>query len=581
VDNGSSTFSGVIANSSSTGNLVKAGTGTITLSGTNTFTGGVTISLGALRITRAAGLGSGTKTITLKATADKMLELDGTSGNITLPSTISFLTSGVNGAIRNIAGTNTIAGAFTISDGNGNTKIISDGGALTLSGNISANVSARILDLSGTSTAANTFSGALANTNTPGLTKTGTGTWTLSGANTYAGATTVTAGTLKLAHNSALGTTAAGTTVSTGAKLQLEGTTLTIPEPLTLGTGSTGVTIENLSGNNTLSGAITRNGALNFLSNTGKLTISSPIGNTNNTVNLQGDGDGEISGAITLAFSVTKSGNGTWKLSGPSTYTTATTISGGRLILSGSLTSPVTATTGTLAPQGTPATTGSLSINSTGRLEVRPGDTLTVGGTVTLGGNLDIIAPPGLATGTSYTILNKTSAGAVTGTFAGKPQGSTFTASGYTWQISYLGGDGNDTVITIPIVLSALETWRQLHFGTTSNTGNAADTFDANNDGETNLIEFATGQSPHAATRAVTSLVKTPTGLEFTYIRNQAAFDQGYLFDVQHSDTLAPNSWTSAGPGTVLPEAPTQTVRALIPEGTTGRRFVRLKITAP
>lgn len=583
VDNGSSTFSGVIANSTSTGNLVKAGTGTITLSGNNTFTGGVSISLGALRITRATGLGSGTKTITIKATADKMLELDGTSGNITLPSTTSFLTSGANGAIRNIAGNNTIAGAFTISDGNGNTKIISDGGSLTLSGNISANVSARILDLSGTSTAANTFSGALSNTNTPGLTKTGTGTWTLSGANAYAGATTVTAGTLKLAHNSALGSTAAGTTVSTGAKLQLEGTNLNIPEPLTLGTGTTGVTIENLSGNNTLSGAITRNGALNFLSNAGKLTLSSPIGSTNNTVNLQGDGDGEMSGGITLAFSVTKSGNGTWKLSGPSTYTTATTISAGRLILSGSLTSPVTATTGTLAPQGSPATTGSLSINSTGRLEVRPGDALTVGSTVTLGGNLDVIAPPGLATGSSYTILNKTSAGAVTATFADKPEGSTFTASGYNWRITYLGGDGNDTVITIPvpIVLTAVETWRQLHFGTTEDTGNAADTFDANNDGESNLIEFATGQSPHATTRAVTSLLKTPTGLEFTYTRNKAAFDQGYLFDVQHSDTLTPNSWTSSGPGSVILEAPTQTVRALIPEATAGQRFIRLKVTAP
>ena len=582
VDNGSSTFSGVIANSTSTGNLVKAGTGTITLSGNNTFTGGVTIGLGALRITRAAGLGSGTKTITIKATADKMLELDGTSGNITLPSTTSFLTSGANGAIRNIAGNNTIAGAFTISDGNGNTKIISDGGALTLSGNISANISARILDLSGTSTAANTFSGALSNTNTPGLTKTGTGTWTLSGANTYAGATTVTAGTLKLAHNSALGTTAAGTTVSTGAKLQLEGTNLNIPEPLTLGTGTTGVTIENLSGTNTLSGTITRNGALYFLSNAGKLTISSPIGDTSNTVNLQGDGDGEMTGAITVAFAVTKSGNGTWKLSGPSTYTTATTISGGRLILTGSLTSPVTATTGTLAPQGTPATTGSLSINSTGRLEVRPGDTLTVGGTVTLGGDLDVIAPPGLATGTSYTILNKTSAGAVTGTFAGKPQGSTFTASGYTWQITYLGGDGNDVAVTLqPAVLSAVETWRQLHFGTTENTGSAADTFDSNNDGENNLIEFATGQDPHAATRAVTQLVLSAGQVQFNYTRNKAAFASGYRFDVQYSDTLAPGSWLPADPETVITDGPQQNVRATHPVGPGGRRFTRLKITAP
>jgi autotransporter-associated beta strand protein len=579
VDNGSSTFGGVIANSTSTGNLVKQGTGTITLGGNNTFTGGVSISGGVLRITRTGGLGTGTKTVTIKATADKMLELDGTTGNITLPSTISFLTSGVNGAIRNIAGNNTIAGAFTISDGNGNTKIISDGGALTLSGNISANIASRILDLSGTSTAANTFSGALSNTSTPGLTKTGTGTWTLSGANTYAGATTVTAGTLKLAHNSALGSTAAGTTVSTGAKLQLEGVNLNIPENLTLGTGTTGVTIENLGGNNTLSGTITRNGALNFLSTAGKLIISSPIGDTSNTVNLQGDGDGEMNGGITLAFAVTKSGNGTWKLSGTNTYTTATTISAGKLVLTGSLASPVTATSGTLAPQGTPATTSSLAINSTGRLEVRPGDTLTVGGTVTLAGNLDVIAPPGLAIGTSYTILNKSSAGAVGGTFAGKPEAGTFTASGYTWRISYLGGDGNDVTLTIPN-LTAIQSWRQLHYGTTANTGSAADTFDANSDGETNLIEFATGQNPLLSTLAVTTVVKTPTGLEFTYTRNRNAFNEGYLFNVEHSDNLiAP--WTSVGAGTVFVDGDLQTVKASIPAGPLGSRFVRLKTSPP
>jgi fibronectin-binding autotransporter adhesin len=100
-----------------------------------------------------------------------------------------------------------------------------------------------------------------------------------------------------------------------------------------------------------------------------------------------------MTGAITLAYAVNKSGNGTWTLAGASSYTTAATISAGRLVLSDSLTSAVTATTGILAPQGTPATTSSISINSTGRLEARPGDTLTVGGSVTLAGNLDVIAP--------------------------------------------------------------------------------------------------------------------------------------------------------------------------------------------
>ena len=48
--------------------------------------------------------------------------------------------------------------------------------------------------------------------------------------------------------------------------------------------------------------------------------------------------------------------------------------------------------------------------------------------------------------------------------------------------------------------------------------------------------------------------------------------------------SLAPNSWTSApdpDPGTVLLEGPAQSVRVLIPEGTAGRRFIRLKVAAP
>ncbi len=50
--------------------------------------------------------------------------------------------------------------------------------------------------------------------------------------------------------------------------------------------------------------------------------------------------------------------------------------------------------------------------------------------------------------GQTFTILNKTSAGAITRTFGGRPQGSTFNAAGFFWSISYTGGDGNDIVLT-------------------------------------------------------------------------------------------------------------------------------------
>ena len=419
----------------------------------------------------------------------------------------------------------------------------------------------------------------------------------LSADNSFAGGTTLNKGTLRLTHSNALGT-GTKTLSSPGADRRIQlSNNITLPAALTLSASSNsfdGGGISNLDGNNQIQGPIqitTGNGLLNISITSGSLLISGNItaSTTGRSLLLGGSAAGTISGAIsdgsTVAMPVTKQGAGTWTLANTHTYTGPTAINAGKLILSGLLTSDITATTtGILAPQGTPATTGSLSITATGRLEVRPGDTLTVGTTVTLAGNLDIIAPPGLAPGTSYTILNKTTAGAITGSFLDKADGSIFTASGYSWQITYLGGDGNDVVLTIPLptALSAVETWRQLHFGTTSNTGNAADSADPNNDGETNLLEFATGQSPHVATRAITTLARPPgTDLEFIYTRNKAAFDEGYLFNVEYSDTLALDSWTSAAPGTVILDGPAQSVRAVIPEGSAGHRFIRLKVGAP
>ena len=55
------------------------------------------------------------------------------------------------------------------------------------------------------------------------LSKLGSGTLTVSGANTYTGATTVSAGVLRVSNSTALGTAAGGVTVSNGAVLELIG----------------------------------------------------------------------------------------------------------------------------------------------------------------------------------------------------------------------------------------------------------------------------------------------------------------------------------------------------------------------
>ena len=91
-------------------------------------------------------------------------------------------------------------------------------------------------------------------TPTPDVVKTGSGTATLAGNNTYTGLTRVLEGTLVAAHNNALGSTAAGTTVASGAFLALAGGVTIAGEPLTL-SASPG-TLRNLSGNNAWNGPI-------------------------------------------------------------------------------------------------------------------------------------------------------------------------------------------------------------------------------------------------------------------------------------------------------------------------------------
>ena len=413
----------------------------------------------------------------------------------------------------------------------------------------------------------------------------------ITGDNSFTGGITLTRGRLVITRSSALGHGEKSLTATSGnGRLELEGG----PSGITLDTGLSitlsGTELRNASGDNTVRGninAATGAGGSTLSSNAGTLTLAGTLQTANSggrTVTLGGSSTGAntISGRIVDGVStltLQKSGTGTWILSHPENrYTGPTTVTAGKLILSGNLTSAITVTAGTLAPQGRPATTGALVLNSSGRFEVRPGDTLAVGGAATLAGELDLIAPPDLPSGASFTILSI--AGSAAGTFTGKPEAATFSASGYDWQLTYSGGDGNDVVLTNITPPSAIESWRMLHFGTMTQSGNAADDADPNHDGEPNLLEFATGQSPHAATRAVISSQASPAGLVFTYTRSKAAVDDGVVFSVESSDTLAA-PWTPHGPGTLLHDGALQTLAATIPPGPAGKRFARLRVTAP
>ncbi len=210
------------------------GAGTITLSGANSFSGTVDINSGALEITNSAALGTGTKIVKINTgtTGNPQLRLDGSGGNIVIPATISYQTSNdANGAIVNDAGNNTIAGPITLTGGGGNTRIYSNAGTLTLSGAINSNFSGRSLKLMGAGSG--NVSGVISNGSpilAVGVSKEESGTWTLSGNNTFGGGTSVVAGTLIIANPNALGiggltlTGSTGTTsITAGAVLDLNG----------------------------------------------------------------------------------------------------------------------------------------------------------------------------------------------------------------------------------------------------------------------------------------------------------------------------------------------------------------------
>jgi autotransporter-associated beta strand protein len=71
-------------------------------------------------------------------------------------------------------------------------------------------------------------------------------------------------------------------------------------------------------------------------------------------------------------------------------------------------------------------------------------------GGVSLDGKLNLTLIGGFipAFGDSFKLIDKTSAGAVTGTFVGLTEGATFVVDGLRFQITYVGGDGNDVVVT-------------------------------------------------------------------------------------------------------------------------------------
>ena len=124
-----------------------------------------------------------------------------------------------------------------------------------------------------------------------------------------------------------------------------------------------------------------------------------------------------------------------------------------------------------------------------------------------------------------------------------------------------------------------LEAWRLLHFDTSENTGDAADDFDFDHDGRSNLLEFATNSDPTVATPAPEMASLSGASIEFDYVRSIEAMDYGIQYVVEWSSDLSSESWsTSEVVDSLINEGSTTQIRKAVMPAGTGRRFVRLRI---
>ena len=192
--------------------------------------------------------------------------------------------------------------ATTISVSASNTLRFGTGGttsALSLTGDITNNGS-MVFNLSDTITQGTNFDSAFGGSGS--VSQNGSGILVLNGGNSYTGATAVTQGTLEVTVNDALGTNAAGTSVTAGAALKLTGVTYSTTEALTInGSGISGGGALVNSGTSTFAGQVTAATNATIHSGGGTLNLTGGLVKDGTTLTLTGGGTINVSSAISGA----------------------------------------------------------------------------------------------------------------------------------------------------------------------------------------------------------------------------------------------------------------------------------------
>ena len=277
------------------GTLTKSAAGTLTVTATNTYIGGTTISAGTLQ------LGDG-------STQNGVV-----AGNITNNAALIFANPNAQTSAGIISGggklTKSAAGKLTLTAINtftGNTTI--SAGTLQL-GDGTANNG----DLPGniTNNAALIFANPNAQTNaativgTGAVTKNAAGVLTLVGNNSYSGGTTNAAGTLNITNDAALGATSGGLTFSGSSTLQAGASlSLNTNRLITLNTGVTS-TLDPQTNQLIVRGNITGAGTLNRPTGTGTLVLAGDNSNWTGPLTLGATGWVQVASSTALGASGT------------------------------------------------------------------------------------------------------------------------------------------------------------------------------------------------------------------------------------------------------------------------------------
>ncbi len=672
---GTNTFSG--------GLIIKAGTVRNNNAGSGgNFLGTGDITIGDAANTGAAValsfIGSSTtfiptNPISVVGTGSATISISGwnqtLNGPITLGRNLTVITSNAGGSNLTFGGGVTGSGNLVLQS-NANTaanssKILFQTGSINMTGSITNS------GTGSTTTVGNidTTISAVIGTNVTGVTQNSANSrLILSGLNTFTGDISITAGSLHANLSNATNNPAAGAL----GNAQATGRTLTVGTDATLnftaanvmgGGGSTpklklianGGTIRNTGNNFNMLGPVELNGGTlssfgggglfpSFTLN-GEVTVGGSAVSTISTSGTNGQiglltagttfnvadavigSDLDVTGVLANFGNplnlgrLIKTGLGTMTLSGINTYSGATTINAGALILSSpgstAATSAVTVNggdlggTGTVGGNVTVAAAGNLApgitagtLNITGTLDISAmasgagklkfdldalagtNDQIVVGGTLALGtlalDDLSVTNLGGLQADT-YTLITSTG-------FTGTVDGSTaLIATGFNGKLQMNGNNLELVVTPEGGASSAYATWAAVN----ATTGDPDDDFDG--DGVPNAVEFVLGGL--ATTNDISKLpVFSISGDDtiFSFSRDQDSIDPKTVLSIEVSTDLM--NWNTApspyavpdadtggviNPGVTVdadnPAAGTDMITLTIPQSPDQKKFARLK----